>query len=94
MKEHPDINDTLRTEGEDAARARHDKAPRYKSNGTGGAADDRANSLTVAAHDQDRRRLKYQRLSGPRLTTRLSTVSPAKSCKQLNHTPNQIGLPF
>jgi hypothetical protein len=43
MKEHPDINDTLRTEGEDAARARHDKAPRYKSNGTGGAADDRVN---------------------------------------------------
>jgi len=44
MKEHPDINDTLRTEGEDAARARHDNAPRYKSNGTGRAADDRANS--------------------------------------------------
>ena len=42
MKEHPDINDTLRTEGQDAARARHDNAPRYKPNGTAGAADDRA----------------------------------------------------
>ena len=44
MKEHPDINDTLRTEGEEAARARHDNAPRYEPNGTGGADDDRANS--------------------------------------------------
>jgi hypothetical protein len=42
MKERPDINDTLRTEGEDAARARHDNAPRYKPNGTAGTADDRA----------------------------------------------------
>jgi hypothetical protein len=39
MKEHPDINDTLRTEGEAAARARHDSAPRYQRNGTGGTAD-------------------------------------------------------
>jgi hypothetical protein len=29
MKESPDINDTLRTEGEDAARARHDRAQRF-----------------------------------------------------------------
>jgi AAA domain len=29
MKEHPDINDTLRSEGPDAVRARHDKAQRY-----------------------------------------------------------------
>ena len=26
MKDHPDINDTLKTEGPDAVRARHDKA--------------------------------------------------------------------
>ena len=45
MKERPDINDTLRTEGEDAARARHDNAPKYKPNGTGGAADDHAQFL-------------------------------------------------
>jgi putative DNA primase/helicase len=41
MKERPDINDTLRTEGQDAARARHDNAQRYKPNGTAGAADER-----------------------------------------------------
>jgi hypothetical protein len=41
MKKHPDINDTLRTEGAGAAR------------------------VTVAAHDQDRSRLKHQTLSGP-----------------------------
>jgi RecA-family ATPase len=42
MKAHPDINDTLRTEGPDAVRARHDKAQTYeppvesKSNGHDG----------------------------------------------------------
>ena len=29
MKEHPDINDTLRGEGVDGVRKRHDKAPRF-----------------------------------------------------------------
>jgi predicted P-loop ATPase len=29
VKEHPDVNDTLRTEGEEAVRARHDKAPKF-----------------------------------------------------------------
>ncbi len=34
MKEHPDINDTLREEGVEGVRARHDRASRYKpSNG-------------------------------------------------------------
>ena len=29
MKANPDFNDTLREEGEDAARARHDRAKAY-----------------------------------------------------------------
>jgi RecA-family ATPase len=33
MKDHPDINDTLRTEGPEAVRARHDKAHSKKANG-------------------------------------------------------------
>jgi putative DNA primase/helicase len=32
MKEHPDINDTLRSEGPEAVRGRHDKAPKYNGN--------------------------------------------------------------
>jgi hypothetical protein len=38
MKENPDINDTLRDEGEDAVRKRHDRARKYerKTNGDGG----------------------------------------------------------
>ena len=39
MKEHPDINDALRTEGEAAVRARHDRAWRYQRNGKGGSAE-------------------------------------------------------
>lgn len=33
MKAHPDINDTLRAEGSDAVRARHDGARRFTGNG-------------------------------------------------------------
>jgi hypothetical protein len=39
MKEQPDINDTLRTEGVEAARARHDRACKYQRNGKGGTAE-------------------------------------------------------
>ena len=39
MKEHPDINDALRTEGEAAVRARHDRAWKYQRNGKGGSAE-------------------------------------------------------
>jgi AAA domain len=39
MNEHPDINDTLRTEGEAAVRARHDRAWKYQRNGMGGTAE-------------------------------------------------------
>src|SRR5262245_59215208 len=35
MKEHDDINDTFRNEGEEAARRRHDQAKTYKANGKG-----------------------------------------------------------
>src|SRR5262249_49787387 len=38
MKAHPDVNDTLRSEGPDAVRARHDRAHRHhKANGPGDA---------------------------------------------------------
>jgi hypothetical protein len=39
MKEQPDINDTLRTEGVEAARARHDSAWKYQRNGNGDTGD-------------------------------------------------------
>jgi putative DNA primase/helicase len=39
MKEHPDINDTLRTEGVEGVLARHNNAKRYQPNGRGGAAE-------------------------------------------------------
>jgi hypothetical protein len=32
MKSNPDVNDTLRAEGPDAVRARHDRAPKYQRN--------------------------------------------------------------
>jgi hypothetical protein len=35
MTEFQDINDTLQTEGPDAVRARHDRAPKYQRNGKG-----------------------------------------------------------
>jgi hypothetical protein len=35
MKEHPDINDTLRSEGPEAVRGRHDRAQKYPGNGQG-----------------------------------------------------------
>src|SRR4051812_46253101 len=35
MKENPDINDTFCNEGEDAVRARHDKAELFKGNANG-----------------------------------------------------------
>jgi hypothetical protein len=35
MKDHPDINDTLRDEGPDAVRERHDKAHKYEERGNG-----------------------------------------------------------
>jgi AAA domain len=33
VKEHPDINDTLRNEGPEAVRGRHDRAQKYSGNG-------------------------------------------------------------
>ena len=36
MKEHPDINDTLRSEGPDAVRARHDNAQKFAPKTAGG----------------------------------------------------------
>jgi AAA domain len=33
VKEHPDINDTLRSEGPEAVRGRHDRAQKYPGNG-------------------------------------------------------------
>jgi hypothetical protein len=33
VKEHPDVNDTLRAEGPDGVRARHDRAERFGGNG-------------------------------------------------------------
>jgi hypothetical protein len=36
MKDHPDINDTLRAEGPDAVRARHDKARKFEPKTGGG----------------------------------------------------------
>ena len=38
MKAHPDVNDTLRADGTDAVRARHDRAKKY--DGAGGHAQD------------------------------------------------------
>jgi AAA domain-containing protein len=35
MKEHPDANDTLRSEGVEGIRARHDQAPKFKGNDGG-----------------------------------------------------------
>jgi RecA-family ATPase len=35
MKAHPDVNQTLQDEGEDAVRARHDKAQKYQSKNNG-----------------------------------------------------------
>ena len=40
-KVHPDINDTLRNEGPDAVRARHDKAWAHAGNGDGQAKNSR-----------------------------------------------------
>jgi len=48
MKANPDINDSLRGEGEDAARARHDKAWAEKGNGRDHSAIDH----TIAAYDE------------------------------------------
>ncbi|MGC2410951.1 MAG: AAA family ATPase [Methyloceanibacter sp.] len=47
MKVNPDINDTLREEGEEAVRARHDNAKQYQRNGP----DDNAHPDGNGAHD-------------------------------------------
>jgi hypothetical protein len=39
--EHPDINDTLRSEGPEAVRSRHDRAHKYPGNGQGKSSDKR-----------------------------------------------------
>jgi AAA domain len=41
MKERPDINDTLRSEGPEAVRGRHDRAQKYPGNGQGKSSDKR-----------------------------------------------------
>ena len=49
MKAHPDINDTLRVEGSDAVRARHDRAQKYKSKANGSAGPPRAKATAKVA---------------------------------------------
>ena len=56
MKEHPDINDALRTEGEAAVRTRHDRAWKYQRNGKGGSA---GQMTAVLRHGRCRSRLTH-----------------------------------
>jgi hypothetical protein len=62
MKAHPDVNDTLRAEGTDAVRARHDRAKKYY--GAGGHAQDSDRKVEPKhATAQSPTRLVFQRAS-------------------------------